>query len=261
MGKRKYFFFDYDGTLAIPLSREIPESTRTALRLLQEAGHFVALNTGRLQCNALDYIDSAGFRNIVADGGYSVTVDGQLLWMRGLDIEPVKACLRRLDAGKIPWAASVVNEPWRVSNIPRFAEIAGDYYLPTRFDPSLSIDDLETVYKIYIPCPNDQVESFAAAGFLDDVPWVTYDSNTIFVEPLSKDVGIRYLMEYYGVPLEDVVVFGDGKNDLCMFCPEWTSIAMGNAVPALKECATYVTDACNANGIYNACKHFGWIEA
>ena len=69
MGTKKYFFFDYDGTLAIPLTRNIPDSTRETLRLLEAQGHFVALATGRLQCNALDFIDSAGIRNVVSDGG------------------------------------------------------------------------------------------------------------------------------------------------------------------------------------------------
>ena len=76
---------------------------------------------------------------------------------------------------------------------------------------------------------------------------------------MNKDVGIRFLMDYFHAPYEDAVVFGDGKNDISMFCPSWTSIAMGNAVPALKERADYVTDACDQDGIYHACRHFGWI--
>lgn len=259
MGVKKYFFFDYDGTLAVPLTRDIPESTRKALRLLEENGHFVALATGRLQCNALDFIDSAGIRNVVADGGYSVTVDGKLLWMRSLDLKPVKACLHRLDALGIPWAVTTVNEPWRVSRNPDFAALSGDYYLPTRYDASLDIDALTQVMKVYVPCRADETDDLVATGALDGVPWVTYNSGAIFVEPMSKDVGIRYLMDYYDAPYDDVVVFGDGKNDLSMFCPCWTSIAMGNAVPALKQRAKYVTDSCTEDGIYNACRRFGWI--
>ncbi|MBS6547420.1 MAG: HAD hydrolase family protein [Butyricicoccus pullicaecorum] len=34
---------------------------------------------------------------------------------------------------------------------------------------------------------------------------------------------------------------------------------MGNARPILKEAADYVTDACDKDGIWNACRHFGWI--
>ena len=45
-----------------------------------------------------------------------------------------------------------------------------------------------------------------------------------------------------------------------MFCDEWTSIAMGNAIDALKAKATYVTADAADDGIYKACQHFGWID-
>ncbi len=260
MGQRKYFFFDYDGTLAVPHTRYIPESTLRTLDVLQSAGHFVCLNTGRLQCNALDYISSVGLKNIVADGGYSVTLNGQLQWMRPLDLEPVQECLRRCDQAGIPWSVTVANELKRYSSNPDFEKIAGDYYVPTIFDPELSVDNLRQVFKAYIPCEVDRAQDLADTGLLDGVPWVTYTSSTIFIEPMSKDEGIRWVMKHFDAPLEDVVVFGDGKNDLSMFCPEWTSIAMGNARQELKEKADFITADCDKDGIYLACKHFGWLE-
>lgn len=42
-------------------------------------------------------------------------------------------------------------------------------------------------------------------------------------------------MEYLKADIKDVVVFGDGENDLVMFKKEWTSIAMGNGVEDLKK--------------------------
>ena len=43
MGKKKYIFFDIDGTLlAGGYAGYVPESTKLALRKLKEAGHFYA---------------------------------------------------------------------------------------------------------------------------------------------------------------------------------------------------------------------------
>ena len=67
------------------------------------------------------------------------------------------------------------------------------------------------------------------------------------------------MMQYLQADPSDVVVFGDGKNDIVMFDKRWTSIAMGNAYPPLKELANYVTDSNVNDGIYKACVHFGWI--
>lgn len=256
---RKLFFFDYDGTLAIPRTRTIPQSAADALAALEANGHFVALATGRLQCNAVDYIDALGIRNIVADGGYSVTVDGKLVWMQPLELAMCQECLRRLDDAGVLWAVQTANEMLRHTPFADFDKVAGDYYVPTAVDASLTIGGLESVYKIYIPCKREDQDAFIATGILDGMPWVRYDSDTIFVEPLQKEVGIKKMAGIMGARLEDVVVFGDGKNDISMFCDCWTSVAMGNAVPQLKERATYVTSDCDKDGIYNACKHFGWI--
>ena len=48
-------------------------------------------------------------------------------------------------------------------------------------------------------------------------------------------------------------------NDICMFGQGWLSIAMGNARAALKEKADYITTDVDNDGLWNACRHFGWI--
>ena len=79
--------------------------------------------------------------------------------------------------------------------------------------------------------------------------------------PVDKGEGIKRCMAHLGASIEDVVVFGDGSNDVCMFLPEWTSVAMGNAIDELKQRADYVTTNVDDDGIWNACVHLGFIEA
>ena len=95
---------------------------------------------------------------------------------------------------------------------------------------------------------------------------------TTKVENLSEYLDLDGLNSiYYGENCE-VALWGLGstkrlyniycrieKNDIVMFDKRWTSIAMGNAYPALKELADYVTDSNVNDGIYKACVHFGWI--
>ena len=76
----------------------------------------------------------------------------------------------------------------------------------------------------------------------------------------EKKQGILDMMKILKGNLEDVVVFGDDYNDMIMFDPRWTSIAMGNACKELKEKASYVTDANVEDGIYKACQKFGWFK-
>ena len=78
--RKKYFFFDVDGTL-VPMAggREIPDSTRAAISELKRRGHFCAIATGRSQCMAQDFCRELGFDNMVSDGGNGITLEGKLL--------------------------------------------------------------------------------------------------------------------------------------------------------------------------------------
>ena len=89
---------------------------------------------------------------------------------------------------------------------------------------------------------------------------IRYGDGCVLYEPMEKALGIRDMIGHFHMKPNQVVVFGDGYNDLSMFRPEWLNIAMGNARPELKLEADYVTTDCDKDGIYNACKHFGWID-
>ncbi len=75
----------------------------------------------------------------------------------------------------------------------------------------------------------------------------------------GKGPGIRATLERYGLSPEETIAFGDGENDLSMFEVCGTAVAMGNAWDLVKERADYVTDDCDSDGIWNACKHFGLV--
>lgn len=257
--RRRFFFFDYDGTLAVSRTKTIPQSARDCIQQLRAQGHFVGLATGRLQCNALEYIEQMGIDNIVADGGNSVTIDGELVWMQPLPLDMAKDCLRRLDEEGYVWAVQLANEMVRWTPFENFDDVADDYYIPSAYKAGLSIDDMTSIYKIYIPATVEETKVIVDKGILDGVPWVRFDTNNIFVEPLKKSVGIKKVLQILGGSGEDVVVFGDGTNDISMFLPQWTSIAMGNAVQELKDIADYVTTDIDDDGIWNACKHYGFI--
>lgn len=94
--ERKYIFFDIDGTLAAGGygNTYIPESTKLALKKLRAAGHFLAIATGRSQAMAVGYMRELGFANMVSDGGYGVTINGQLLDITPMPKEQIADCRR-----------------------------------------------------------------------------------------------------------------------------------------------------------------------
>lgn len=69
----------------------------------------------------------------------------------------------------------------------------------------------------------------------------------IFSASASKANGIKFLRNEYG--FENITCFGDNLNDLSMFAESDIKIAVGNAVPELKEKADFITSENNHDGV------------
>ncbi len=255
---KKYFFFDIDGTLVSTLgSEQVSASTRQAIDSLQAQGHFCAISTGRAQYHALGFGKKIGIDNLVSDGGNGVTINGRLISLTPLPHDKCAALARECDQKGFLWAISDQNRPVCCTKFPDFGRIVGDKYMRSHVVPDLDIQNYPALYKMFTLCkPGDEGELTS----LSALRWARYESDLVIVEPMNKSVGIQKILDLYDVSDEDVVVFGDAENDLSMFRPEWTCIAMGNAIPELKERATFVTKDAADDGIAYALRHFGWIE-
>ena len=129
---------------------------------------------------------------------------------------------------------------------------------PTRYflKQSLSYCDIPEIYKIYIAISQDGEMNLKLK---DSIGYIRFVDDYLTFQHDEKDRGILNMIKTIHGKVEDVVVFGDDYNDLVMFRPEWTSIAMGNACDALKKKADFVTKASYDDGIEYACRHYGWI--
>lgn len=252
---KKYFFFDLDGTLSYGRERFVPASARECIEALRRNGHFVSIATGRLQSDAASFAQRFGIDSLVADGGCSLTVGGALLYMKGLPRAECVALIERLNAAGIAWAACVCNDLVLHTIDERYEKTAGKSYFKVFVQPDFDIYGQTVFYKLFAACTAER-EGRVNFGSL---PAVQYGENCILIEPVDKAAGIRHMMRYLAAPCEQVVVFGDGLNDLKMFDPAWFSIAMGNSCTALKQRADFITDSCDQDGVWKACRHFGWI--
>ena len=133
---KRYFFFDIDGTLTSPLTACVPEDSKEAIRQLQAKGNFVALATGRLQCDAYHIAQQLGIRSVVSDGGNGLTIDGSLMK------SPLDACyafLDDLDDSQYPWAITIDNKMKTQQGFPLYAHRTGNFITGTSFRRILTI--------------------------------------------------------------------------------------------------------------------------
>lgn len=78
---------------------------------------------------------------------------------------------------------------------------------------------------------------------------------------ISKGNTLTELMKQYGIKKEEVMVFGDGENDLSMFACAGYAIAMGNAMEIVKKSAVGVTLDNNHAGIAYAIENLEHITS
>ncbi|MBR3358456.1 MAG: HAD-IIB family hydrolase [Solobacterium sp.] len=254
--KKKYLFFDIDGTLAAGGygNTYIPESCQEALKRLREAGHFLALCTGRSHAMAEEFLGELGFEHMVSDGGYGITLNGQLRSITPLVRENVIALVEECREKGIPWALQTENSKVRYAPDERFYDYTHDTYMKTEVLPGLDPENYPVLYKAYAACyfPDEfKIEA------LKDLPWCRFHKEYIFIEPCNKAEGIKKMLKEVGGEVSDVIVFGDSRNDLSMFIDEWTCVAMGNACDELKEKADLITTDADKDGIWNACQTLG----
>lgn len=256
---KKYFFFDIDGTLTDNKTKKIVPSALETLHKLQEAGHFVAIATGRAHYKARTFMEEVGLHNMVCCGGSALVINDELKMNQPLDLHKAQALCKQAESlgyGLLLMLDDSIN---CYAKNDLFIKQMGERLEPTHYiyDETLDYDKLEAIYKIYISIPKEEESRLTLKDTLGNL---RFAGDYLMFQHDRKKEGILDMMNALGADPKDVVVFGDDYNDLVMFDSLWFSIAMGNACDALKAKADYVTSKNVDDGIYHACKKFGWIK-
>ena len=75
-----------------------------------------------------------------------------------------------------------------------------------------------------------------------------------FASGVSKWTGIQWIAQQHGIKPSEIAVIGDEINDVPMFQQAGCAVAMGNAIPAIKDSAHYHTLNNDKHGVAHAIK-------
>lgn len=256
--KKKYLFFDIDGTLTTGgMDSVIPQTARQTLDDLRAKGHFVGIATGRPYAMSKDVAADLNVDSFICNGGNTVIYQGEKVMNESLNQKHVQTLIQECIMHDFPFCISQADDFYflmqDLKKLPKVKDtFITQFIQEADFDPK----KLKRVKRLMIFLTREQQGVLSS---FDDLVPQRYDDSFVMIEPDDKFKGIRYLMKLLQAPLEDVIVFGDGENDIKMFQQAPFAIAVENAVPALKKEADYVTSRSDADGIRNACLHFEWI--
>ena len=253
--ERKYIFFDIDGTLTDDNpGGKILESTFRTLNQLKANGHFVAIATGRAQYMAMDAAKEAHIDCLVTDGGNGITLHNELQYIKPIDFVQANRVIDQCIEYHYPFAVALKNEAILYTN----QKNQSKQRLPTKLieDENIDFHQVKEIFKIFISCSEEE-EKLLDLGTLD---YMRYFKGQVIVEPAEKYQGILEMVHLLKGNEKDIVVFGDGLNDISMIQKAPLGIAMGNAIDEVKEVADFVTKRNDDDGIEYACRHFGWID-
>lgn len=259
----KLIFFDIDGTLWDD-HMQIPDSTITTLKKLQDNGHRIFLCSGRSKANIRDpKLLSLGFDGIVAACGNHIEVDGKVIYENILPPEMVKKVINVLKECHMPVVLEGPECHWIDKD-----GFKDDPFILYLFQALEESSKELTVYE-----PDMRVNKFSAdvlpdtdfdrvkAELGDEFEILEHEGNVVEFVPKesSKATGIERLCQFLGVDQKDTYALGDSVNDLDMLSYVGHGIAMGNASEAAKAAAEYVTADIHEDGIMRAMEHYGLI--
>lgn len=91
-----------------------------------------------------------------------------------------------------------------------------------------------------------------SASLLQSTPWLL----EALPPGASKGRGLRWMLDYMGIPPEQVMTIGDGENDVEMIELAGIGVAVGNATEHLKSVANVVVGTNDEDGVAEAVERF-----
>ena len=258
--KIKIIFFDIDDTLRNSKNGFIPSTIPTIFKQLREKEILTGIATGRGIFGVVPEIKALKPDFFVTlNGAYIEDKKGNVIYSNKIAKDKVEEY--------ITWTKEVGIDYGLVGShaakLSRRTEMISQAIDPIY--PDLEVDpdfyQKEDIYQMWTfeDQGDDLTLPESLASTLRMVRWHEHSSDVVPISG-SKAAGVAKVVDQLGLKPENVMVFGDGLNDLELFDYAGISIAMGVSHDKIKEKADYITKTLEEDGIFNALEGFGMVE-
>ena len=258
--KIKIIFFDIDDTLRNSKTGFVPSTIPTIFKQLREKEILTGIATGRGVFGVVPEIKALKPDFFVTlNGAYIEDKKGNVIYSNKIAKDKVEEY--------ITWTKEVGIDYGLVGShaakLSRRTEMISQAIDPIY--PDLEVDpdfyQKEDIYQMWTfeDQGDDLILPDTLASTLRMVRWHEHSSDVVPISG-SKAAGVAKVVDQLGLKPENVMVFGDGLNDLELFDYAGISVAMGVSHDKIKEKADYITKTLEEDGIFDALEGFGMVE-
>lgn len=258
--KIKIIFFDIDDTLRNSKNGFIPSTIPTIFKQLREKEILTGIATGRGIFGVVPEIKALKPDFFVTlNGAYIEDKKGNVVYSNKIAKDKVEDYITwtkevGIDYGLVGSHAAKLSRRTEMIN-----QAIDPIYPDLEVDPDFY--QKEDIYQMWTF--EDQGDDLTLPENLSStlrlVRWHEHSSDVVPISG-SKAAGVAKVVDQLGLKPENVMVFGDGLNDLELFDYAGISVAMGISHDKIKEKADYVTKTLEEDGIFDALEGFGMVE-
>ena len=258
--KIKIIFFDIDDTLRNSKTGFIPTSIPTVFQQLREKGILTGIATGRGIFGVVSEISELKPDFFVTlNGAYIEDKKGNVVYSNKIAKDKVEEYIAWTKEVGIDYGLVGSHTAKLSTRTDLISQAIDPIYPDLDVDPDFH--EKEDIYQMWTFEDQGDVLTLpeSSASTLRMVRWHEHSSDVVPISG-SKAAGVAKVVEHLGFKPENVMVFGDGLNDLELFDYAGISIAMGNSHEKIKEKADYIAKTLEEDGIFNALERFGMVE-
>jgi Cof subfamily protein (haloacid dehalogenase superfamily) len=262
--ERKIMFFDIDGTILEGSTHIIPVSTIKAIKEAREKGHLAFINTGRTCFNIEKEIQDIGFDGYVCGCGTYIEVDNQVIATTTFDERTCKRIIGLLRKYKVDAVLEGSEDVYFDSKeiFSKETKSLKNHFNNKGYGIKKNWDTEGLLFdKLFTKANEDANLDDFILSLGEEFDYIDRGDRFGEIVPkgYSKASGIKMVLEYYELPVDNAFVFGDSSNDLSMFEYVPNSVAMGKSDECIKKRASYITKDIHEDGIAYAMQHFDII--
>jgi len=252
----KLVALDLDGTL-LNDDHKISKSTSEYIKILRQKGIIFTIITGRMYCSARMIAEQLGIENdfLICYNGALIRKGEDIISHIYLEKDISEELINNIKEDLLIFISDRLYVRAKTPNTEEYTDRSKVFA-----NSFLSMDyHGDKITKLIIIPSKDFLEYEKKMKYkFGKKAYITHSTNRfleIMNPSVSKANALKRYCEYFHIPLEQTISFGDGMNDIEMLKESGLGIAMENSWEVVKKSADDITLSNNEDGVYHYLKN------